>query len=201
MDLLRRVMRDDAARVWLRSPIQTSTTKAARLDRTRRLSPGHQSCAGNRRGRHGLAASGEPLGPLRRCSLSPRRDRLPASSTRLRPAKRRRRSSPGRAIQSPDSFPVIYLCSTLACVRAELLFSAARQGLEVEALCPRELWAVKLELDELLGLTDRRTLEDLDVKPDELVRPSHEFTQQLGKAAHELRFQGSALRQRPASMK
>jgi RES domain-containing protein len=96
----------------------------------------------------------------------------------------------GGRFNPPESFPVIYLCTTPACVRAELSYSAARQGLEVEALLPRELWAVQLQLDEVLDLTDHRTLEQLDIKPDELVRPSHEFTQQLGEAAHELRFQG-----------
>jgi hypothetical protein len=84
---------------------------------------------------------------------------------------------------------VIYLCTTTDCVRAEFRYSAARQGLSLDALLPRELWAVHLGLEEVLDLTDQHTLEILDVDSDLLVHPNHEFTQQLGEMAHEMRFQ------------
>jgi RES domain-containing protein len=103
----------------------------------------------------------------------------------------------GGRFNPPESFPVLYLCTTTACVHAEFFYGAERQGLTVEALLPRELWAIHLELDEVLDLNDPGTLRVLDIEAEELVRPSHELTQQLGEAAHEMRFQ--AIRSRSAT--
>ena len=95
----------------------------------------------------------------------------------------------GGRFNPPQSFPVIYLCTTQDCCAAELRAAAARQGLDANVLLPRELWAFELELEAVLDLTDDATLRALDLTTHDLVRPDHELTQQIGEAAHERRFQ------------
>jgi RES domain-containing protein len=91
----------------------------------------------------------------------------------------------GGRYKPPRSFPVIYLCLTRPCVVAELRTQAARQSIEVADLLPRELWSVATTLERVLDLTDATVLSSLEVATDDLVRPDHAFTQQIGEAAHE----------------
>jgi RES domain-containing protein len=95
----------------------------------------------------------------------------------------------GGRFNPPRSFPVLYLCATRPCVIAELRNQAKRQGLEVTDLLPRELWAVSLKLDVVLDLGDDNVRKLLGLELADLVRPDHAFTQQIGEAAHERRFQ------------
>jgi RES domain-containing protein len=88
-----------------------------------------------------------------------------------------------------ESFPVIYLCTTMECVRAEFVHLARRQGLEIEDLMPRELWHFELELEAVLDLTDTQTLAALELEAADLVQASHALTRAIGEAAHEQRFQ------------
>jgi len=44
----------------------------------------------------------------------------------------------GGRFNPPDSFPVLYLCSTPACAASELRRQAARQGIELDHMLPRE---------------------------------------------------------------
>jgi len=83
------------------------------------------------------------------------------------------------------SFPVIYLCLTRRCVAAELMRQAIRQGIQVEDLLPRELWSIATDLEKVLDLSDVSVLTASGVRPADLVRPGHAFTQQIGEAAHE----------------
>ncbi len=89
----------------------------------------------------------------------------------------------------PHSFPVLYLCSSRPCVVAELTRQAERQGLDVDALLPRELFGISVDLDKVLDLTEVATLEALGIEPLDLVREDHRFTQEIGEAAHEHAFQ------------
>ncbi len=91
----------------------------------------------------------------------------------------------GGRYNPPRSFPAIYLCLTKPCVVAELSTVAARQGLEVVDLLPRELWSVTTNLEQVLDLTEPRVLQAVGVEPNELIRPDHTFTQEIGEAAHE----------------
>ncbi|MGI8757102.1 MAG: RES family NAD+ phosphorylase [Acidimicrobiales bacterium] len=95
----------------------------------------------------------------------------------------------GGRFNPPHSFPVLYLCLTRPCVVAELTRQAERQGLNVEALLPRELFEISADLDKVLDLTDAETLDALGIAPPDLVREDHRLTQEIGEAAHEHVFQ------------
>jgi RES domain-containing protein len=95
----------------------------------------------------------------------------------------------GGRFNPPHSFPVLYLCLTRPCVVAELTRQADRQGLSVEALLPRELYEMRADLDKVLDLTDTETLDALGISRSDLVRDDHQFTREIGEAAHEHAFQ------------
>lgn len=95
----------------------------------------------------------------------------------------------GGRFNPPHSFPVLYLCLTRLCVVAELTRQAERQGLDVDALLPRELFQISADLDKVLDLTDTATLDALGITPSDLVREDHQFTQEIGEAANEHAFQ------------
>jgi RES domain-containing protein len=95
----------------------------------------------------------------------------------------------GGRYNPPRSFPVVYLCTTRACVVAELHRQAERQGLEVVDLLPRELWRLSVVLERLLDLTDAGTLDALGVRSDVLVGDDRSLTRQLGEAAYARGFQ------------
>jgi RES domain-containing protein len=95
----------------------------------------------------------------------------------------------GGRFNPPHSFPVIYLCTTRPCVVAELTRQADRQGLTIDDLLPREIWRVTVELTKVLDLTHHATWEALDIDPTDLVRDDLQLTREIGKAAHEHRFQ------------
>lgn len=95
----------------------------------------------------------------------------------------------GGRFNPPHSFPVLYLCLTRPCVVAELTRQAERQGLNVDALLPRELFEFSADLDKVLDLTDKATRDALGIAPPDLVREDHRFTQEIGEAAHEHGFQ------------
>ena len=91
----------------------------------------------------------------------------------------------GGRFNPPHSFPVLYLCLTRPCVVAELTRQAERQGLNVDALLPRELFEISADLDKVLDLTDAATIKALGLTPSDLVREDHRFTQDIGEAAHQ----------------
>ncbi|MEO7572830.1 MAG: RES domain-containing protein [Acidimicrobiales bacterium] len=74
-------------------------------------------------------------------------------------------------------------------VVAELTRRAERQGLNVDALLPRELCEISADLEKVLDLTDAATLDGLGIAPSDLVREDHRFTQEIGEATHEHAFQ------------
>ncbi len=94
----------------------------------------------------------------------------------------------GGRFNPPHSFPVLYLCLTRPCVVAALIRQAERQGLNVDALLPRELFEISANLDKVLDLTDPATLDALGIATPDLVREDHRFTQEIGEAAHEHAF-------------
>lgn len=95
----------------------------------------------------------------------------------------------GGRFNPPHSFPVLHLCVTRPCVVAELTRQAERQGLDVDALLPRELFEIRTELDNVLDLTDPAVLDALGIAPPDLIREDHRFTREIGEAAHEHGFQ------------
>ncbi len=95
----------------------------------------------------------------------------------------------GGRFNPPHSFPVVYLCATTPCVVAELSHQAVRQGLHLSDLLPRELWTISLALDTILDLGDLDVRHQLHLQIGDLVRPDYGFTQEIGEAVHELRYQ------------
>ena len=95
----------------------------------------------------------------------------------------------GGRFNPPQSYPVVYLCTTVECSAAELLRQAKRQNLALEALLPRELWRIEGELSRVLDLLDKSTLEMLGVARDDLIRNDLTLTRQIGESAYEHQFQ------------
>lgn len=95
----------------------------------------------------------------------------------------------GGRFNPPHSFPVVYLCTTHPCVKAELTRQAERQRIAMADLLPREVWEVRVALEKVLDLTDTTVLGELGLAPDALVRDSHELTREIGEAAYEQGFQ------------
>lgn len=95
----------------------------------------------------------------------------------------------GGRFNPPDSFPVLYLCMTRQCVVAELTQQATRQGLDVTDLLPREVWAITLDLDIVLDLSDAQVRRQLRIDSAELILPDRRLTREIGAAAHSQRFQ------------
>lgn len=118
-------------------------------------------------------------------SLSGYRNQAPGFDPRSGDGARRA----GGRFNRPDSFPVVYLCTTRPCVVAELTRQARRQGLEVDDLLPRELWVVSAPLTKVLDLTDAETLQTIGVERGELIRDDLQLTHQIGELAHEHGFQ------------
>lgn len=95
----------------------------------------------------------------------------------------------GGRYNPPNSFPVLYLCTTRSCVGAELTRQAQRQGLQVGDLLPRGLYEITADLTNVLDLTNGATIEALGVQPADLVRDDRRLTEEIGEAAHEHGFQ------------
>ncbi len=87
------------------------------------------------------------------------------------------------------SFPVLYFCTTRACVVAELTRQANRQGLQVGDLLPHEIWRIEAALTNVLDLTDSAVLKVVGVAHEDLVGDDHQLTRQIGEAAYEHQFQ------------
>ncbi len=95
----------------------------------------------------------------------------------------------GGRFNPPNSFAVLYLCTTRPCVVAELTRQAKRQQLDVEQLLPRELWRVQTQLTRVLDLTDTKTLIVLNLNDADLVHDDHQLTREIGEAAYQHEFQ------------
>lgn len=95
----------------------------------------------------------------------------------------------GGRFNPPNSFPVLYLCTTRPCAAAELTRQAKRQGLRVDDFLPREVFEITGTLDKVLDLTDHATLDALGIAPQDLVREDRSLTREIGEAAYEHGFQ------------
>ncbi|MCB0975595.1 MAG: RES family NAD+ phosphorylase [Actinobacteria bacterium] len=103
----------------------------------------------------------------------------------------------GGRFNPPRSFPVLYLCTTRACVAAELTRQATRQNVDVSGLLPRELWQFDVDLEAVLDLTNPAVMAAISVTAQDLVRDDVALTQHIGEAAYEHGCQ--AIRNRSAT--
>lgn len=91
----------------------------------------------------------------------------------------------GGRFNPPDSFPVLYLCTTRACAIAEFERLGERQVIGMAGLLPRSLYRYDLVLEMVLDLTSRSVLRTLGVRTETLTAPGWGETQDLGRAAHD----------------
>ncbi len=103
----------------------------------------------------------------------------------------------GGRFNPPDSFPVLYMCTTRPCAVAELQHMGQRQPITLAGLLPRQLYRYEIKLTQVLDLTDLNALDALGLDPGTLVRPDWTATQQIGTIAHRNEFH--AIRSRSAT--
>lgn len=106
--------------------------------------------------------------------IAPRYDPRGGEGARLR----------GGRYNPPDSYPVLYLCTTRPCVVAELMRLGRTQAIGVEALLPRSLYRYRVHVTQVLDLTDEAILEHLGLSRELVVADRWETTQELGAAAY-----------------
>ena len=92
----------------------------------------------------------------------------------------------GGRFNPPDSFPVLYLCSTPGCAAAEFM---SDHPLGPAGFLPRSLYKYDLSLAAVLDLTDDRTLAHLDTSLPAVVEDGGTLTQKIGEIAHQFGYQ------------
>jgi RES domain-containing protein len=95
----------------------------------------------------------------------------------------------GGRFNPPDSFSVLYLCSTRACAVAEFYRAGNRLAIGPEGLLPRHLYRYDLRFDQILDLTRPENLEHLGISQSELVGEDLSVTRSVGEGAHSLGLQ------------
>ena len=90
----------------------------------------------------------------------------------------------GGRFNPPDSFPVLYLCTTRPCTVAELHHLGNRLVIDVDGLLPRVLFRYETSLDKVLDLTSDETLDHLGVITAQITGADHTITRQIGESAH-----------------
>lgn len=103
----------------------------------------------------------------------------------------------GGRFNSPQSFPVLYLCTTRACTVAEFMRAGSRLAIGSEGLLPRQLFRYDVGLDRTVDLTDASILEELGLAMADLVGEDVSLTRRAGETAHALGIQ--AIRSRSAT--
>lgn len=90
----------------------------------------------------------------------------------------------GGRFNPPDSFPVLYLCTTRLCTVAELRHRGERLVIGVEGLFPRVLYRYEVSLDRVLDLTSGETLDHLGVTIQQVVGTDLRIPRQIGEGAY-----------------
>lgn len=90
----------------------------------------------------------------------------------------------GGRFNPPDSFPVLYLCTTRLCAAAELRHRGERLVIGIEGLLPRVLYRYEISLDWVLDLTSGETLDHLGVTTAEIIGTDVGIPRLIGEAAY-----------------
>ncbi|HEX2403089.1 MAG TPA: RES family NAD+ phosphorylase [Acidimicrobiia bacterium] len=90
----------------------------------------------------------------------------------------------GGRFNPPDSFPVLYLCTTRPCAVAELNHLGQRQLIGVEGLLPRVLYRCEISLDHVLDLTSEAVIEFLGFTEQQVIGSDLSIPRQIGELAH-----------------
>lgn len=95
----------------------------------------------------------------------------------------------GGRFNPPDSFPVLYICTSRACAVAEFVRFGSRLALGPEGLLPRSLFTFDVEVSRVLDLCDELVRQDLDVQIADLVDDDRSLTREIGIVANGLGLQ------------
>ncbi|MGH9119689.1 MAG: RES domain-containing protein [Acidimicrobiales bacterium] len=95
----------------------------------------------------------------------------------------------GGRFNPPDSFPVLYLCSTPGCAAAEFMRTTQRHPLGPTAFLPRVLYRYDVQLTAVLDLTDAGTLEHLGLEPGALMDEDVTLPRHIGEIGHKFGYQ------------
>jgi RES domain-containing protein len=90
----------------------------------------------------------------------------------------------GGRFNPPDSFPVLYLCTTRSCAIAELHLLGRRQMVGINGLLPRVLYLYETSMDDVLDLTSQPILEQLGVTEPQVTGSDLTIPRQIGETAH-----------------
>ncbi len=90
----------------------------------------------------------------------------------------------GGRFNPPDSFPVLYLCTSRSCAVAELRYRGQRLVIGVQGLLPRVLYRYEVSLDRVLDLTSGETLDHLGVTTAQITATDVAIPCHIGEAAH-----------------
>lgn len=97
----------------------------------------------------------------------------------------------GGRFNPPDSFPVLYLCSTRACAVAEFYRAGDRLAIGPEGLLPRDLFQYRVYLNRVVDLTLKANQEQLGISQADLVGEDLSITRAIGESAQALGMQAA----------
>lgn len=95
----------------------------------------------------------------------------------------------GGRFNPPDSFPVLYLCSTAGCAAAEFMRATNRHPLGPTGFLPRSLYRYDVSLTAVLDLTNASTLAHLGTSLESLIEEDRTLTHEIGEVAHQFGYQ------------
>lgn len=95
----------------------------------------------------------------------------------------------GGRFNAPESFPVLYLCSTPGCSAAEFIRATQHHPLGPAGFLPRTLYRYEINLTAVLDLTDETTLAHLGLTFGALVEEDRTLTHQIGEVARQFGYQ------------
>lgn len=96
----------------------------------------------------------------------------------------------GGRFNPPQSFPVLYLGTSMRTLSAELSRAADRIGLTIDDVLPREVFRYEVELDKVLDLRDPDVLALLDVSIDKVLAEDRTTSVAIGEEALAAGWQG-----------
>lgn len=89
----------------------------------------------------------------------------------------------GGRFNPPQSFPVLYLASSVETAAAELRRQAETVGVTLGDALPREVFQYRLTLTSVLDLTQPDVLRVLDVTAEEILADDRQVSRAIGEAA------------------
>lgn len=108
--------------------------------------------------------------------VSPRRDPRAGEGARIH----------GGRFNPPESFPVLYLCTSRACAVSEFIRLGEQHVIGAEGLLPRKLYRFETDLTRVLDLTHEAVRQAIGLEEADLVDEDRSLTREIGVSAHAL---------------